>query len=60
MAETPVLGAIFTELSADEALEAYCRIVRVPADHFEVDGYRYTNLADAMAQSRRGRAAGHD
>ena len=56
MADSPAPGAIFTELSADEALEAYHRIVRVPADHFEVDGYRYTNLADAMAQSRRGRA----
>ena len=57
MAESPAPGAIFTELSADEALEAYYRIVRVPRDDFEVDGYRYSNLADAMAQSRRGLAA---
>ena len=29
-------------------------ITRVPADHYHVDGYRYTNLADALAQVRRG------
>ena len=56
MADAPAPGAIFTELGADEALKAYHRIVRVPAEHFEVDGYRYGKLADAMAQSRRGRA----
>ena len=56
MAGSPAPGAVFTDLGPDEALEAYYRIVRVPSDHFEVDGYRYTNLADAMAQSRRGLA----
>lgn len=28
-------------------------IERVPADQFHVDGFRYTNLADALAQARR-------
>ena len=31
-------------------------ITRVRADHYLVDGYRYTNLADALAQVRRGAA----
>lgn len=30
-------------------------ITRVRVDHYQVDGYRYTNLADALAQV--GRAA---
>ena len=29
-------------------------ITCVPANHYFVDGYRYTRLADAMAQARRG------
>lgn len=29
-------------------------ITCVPANHYLVDGYRYTTLADAMAQARRG------
>ena len=37
-------------------LERY-GIVRVPAEHFEYGGYRYTNLADAVAEAKR-RAAG--
>jgi hypothetical protein len=57
MAVVSAPGAVFTDLGPDEALEAYYRIVRVPSDHFKVDGYRYPKLADAMAQSRRGRAA---
>ena len=28
-------------------------IVRVPVDQFHVDGFRYTNLTDALAQARR-------
>jgi len=36
------------------ALIARHGIVRVPADQFHVDGFRYTNLADALAQARRG------
>ena len=60
MTDSPAPSAPFTDLGSDEALKARYRIVRMPGDHFEVDGYRYINLADAMAQSRRGRAAGHD
>ena len=32
-------------------------ITRVPADQFHVDGYRYSNLADALAQVTRGAGA---
>lgn len=32
-------------------------ITRVPADQFHVDGYRYSNLADALAQVKRGAGA---
>lgn len=28
-------------------------VVRVPVDTFHVGGYRYTNLADAIAQAKR-------
>ena len=31
-------------------------ITRVRADRYHVDGYRYANLADALAQVRRGAA----
>jgi hypothetical protein len=31
-------------------------ITCVPANHYLVDGYRYTSLSDAMAQVRRGAA----
>ena len=40
---------------ADDALMARFNITRVPADQFHVDGYRYSHLADALAQARRGR-----
>lgn len=40
--------------SGEAAMMARNGIVRVPADHYHVDGYRYTNLADALAQVRRG------
>ena len=40
---------------SDDALMARFDIVRVPADQFHVDGYRYTHLADALAQARRSR-----
>ena len=31
-------------------------ILRVPADQYHVDGYRYSSLADALAQVRRSAA----
>lgn len=40
---------------ADDALMARFNITRVPADQFHVDGYRYSHLADALAQARRSR-----
>ena len=40
--------------SGEAATMARNGITRVPADHYHVDGYRYTNLADALAQVRRG------
>ena len=39
--------------SGEAATMARNGITRVPADHYHVDGYRYTNLADALAQVRR-------
>lgn len=41
----------------EAAMMARYGIVRVPADHFLVGGYRYTSLADAIAQARRAHAA---
>ena len=42
-----------------EAVEQMARygITRVPADHFLCEGYRYTNLDDAIAQAKRRRPA---
>lgn len=31
-------------------------ITRIPAEYFEYGGYRYTNLADAVAQAERSEA----
>jgi hypothetical protein len=54
--ETPDRGlATGSAAEADAALLAEHGIVRVPADRFEVDGYRYSSLADAVAQARRKR-----
>jgi len=50
----PVAGAAGT---GAEAQIAQYGIVRVPADHYEVDGFRYTNLRDAVAQAQRSRAS---
>ena len=42
---------------AEIAVMARNGITRVPAFQYHVDGFRYGNLADAMAQvTRRGRA----
>jgi hypothetical protein len=43
---------------AETALIAQHGIARVAADRFDVDGYRYTHLADAVAQAKRRREAG--
>jgi hypothetical protein len=43
---------------AEAALLAEHGVIRVPADRFDVDGYRYTNAADAIAQAKRSREAG--
>jgi len=57
--ETPDRGlATDTAAEADAALLAEHGIVRVPADRYEVDGYRYSSLADALAQAKRKRGAG--
>jgi hypothetical protein len=42
---------------AEADLIAQYRITRVPADRYEVDGYRYGSLADAVAQAKRTRQA---
>ena len=38
---------------AEAAMLAPHDIVRLPADGFDADCYRYTNLADAVAQAKR-------
>jgi hypothetical protein len=40
----------------DEELASH-GIERVPADVYLVGGYRYSNLADALAAARRGAAS---
>jgi len=39
---------------AEENTLACLGIVRVPADQYWVNGYRYTNASDAIAEARRG------
>ena len=41
----------------DEAMLARLGILRVPTERFEVGPYRYANLADALAEAGRLRAA---
>ena len=52
----PGLGAATRAPAADPEADVMLRngITRVPADHYHVGGYRYTNLADALAQVTRG------
>ena len=38
---------------SDAEAEARYGIVRVPADRFEIGGYRYTNVADAISEAKR-------
>ena len=51
----PATTAAPSSTEADDALMARFNITRVPADQFHVDGYRYSHLADALAQARRSR-----
>lgn len=39
--------------TAIEKEMALYRITRVPVDYFHLGSYRYTNLADALAQAKR-------
>ncbi len=56
VSETPDRGkADMSAIEAEAALLARHGIERVPAHHFRVDGYRYANLADAVAQAERTR-----
>ena len=48
-------SAVPASAEADDVLMARFDIIRVSADQFHVDGYRYTHLADALAQARRSR-----
>jgi len=58
ISETPDRGrATGSAAAAESALIAEYGITRAPADRFEVDGYRYTKAADAIAQARRTRRA---
>lgn len=56
VSETPDRGgATASAAETEAALLAEYGITCVPADHFDVDGYRYGNLADAVAQAQRAR-----
>lgn len=45
---------------ADATALARLGIVRVRTEHYQVGPYRYSALADAMAEARRGRIAEND
>ena len=45
---------------ADEAELRGLGITRVTTERFHVGPYLYANLADAIAQAKRGRVAGND
>lgn len=47
------LAAETPDLDPDVAIMERNGIIRVPAHQYWVDGYRYTNLADALAQVNR-------
>jgi len=47
------LAAETPDLDPEFAVMARNAIIRVPAHQYWVDGYRYTNLADALAQVER-------
>lgn len=55
VSETPDRGKADMSAADEAALLARHGIERVPADQFRVDGYRYGNLADAIAQAERAR-----
>ena len=58
VSETPDRGLSTASAAESEtALLAEYGITRIPAERFDVDGYRYTNVADAIAQARRTREA---
>lgn len=42
------------DVAGDAALMARHGITRTTVHHYFVDGFRYTSLADALAQARRG------
>jgi hypothetical protein len=52
VSETPDRG-LANRSAAEAGLLAEHGVIRVPADRFDVDGYRYTKAADAIAQARR-------
>lgn len=47
------LAAETPDVDPDVAIMERNGIIRVPAHQYWVDGYRYTNLADALAQVKR-------
>ena len=53
VSETPDRGKADMPPSEEAELLALHGIERVPADQFLIGGYRYGNLADALAQARR-------
>lgn len=51
------LAAETPDLDPEVAVMERNGIIRVPAHQYWVDGYRYTNLADALAQVKRSAGA---
>jgi len=56
-ASSGAVAAETFEADADPALMEHNGITRVTAYQYWVDGYRYTNLSDALAQAERRRRA---
>ena len=52
MSEVPAVRPGESAAEVDGQLKRW-GIARVPADHFEYGGYRYTNLNDAVAEAKR-------
>jgi hypothetical protein len=52
----PTAGSIPLPADAAEQMALY-GIIPVPAYNFEIGGYRYTQLGDAVAEAKRRRSA---
>jgi len=58
MSDAPIPAAKPAPADDDSALMAAHGITRTTVHHFFVGGYRYSKLADALAQAKRSSAKG--